>query len=124
MVEAAVILALFMTLVLGTIEVAQLGMTSQLLTGAVNKGCRVAVIDGKSQNDVRSTVANLLSSGGIRSSSYTLVTTPSDVATSHTGDPVTVTIAVPFRSVSWLGVPLFLGAPTLRSSSTLSSERP
>jgi Flp pilus assembly protein TadG len=124
MVETAIVLSLFFLLLLGLIEISRLGLTSQLLSSAANSGCRVAVINGHTQNDVVSIVQSVLSSGGIGSSSYTLVTSPSDVTTTHLGDQVTVTISVPFSKVSWLSTPLFLGSATITSSATLSSERP
>jgi Flp pilus assembly protein TadG len=124
MVETAIVLSIFFLLVLGLIEISRLGLTSQLLSSAANSGCRVAVINGHTQNDVVSTVQSVLSSGGIASSSYTLVTSPSDVTTTHLGEQVTVTISVPFSKVSWLSTPLFLGSATITSSATLSSERP
>jgi len=128
MVEAAIVLPVFFLLVLGLIEISRLGMTAQLVTSAANAGCRVAVISGHTQADVTTTVQNLMSSGGIGSSSYSMVTSPSDVTTTHLAGPasvnsVTVTISVPFNRVSWLATPLFLGSVTISSSATLTSER-
>jgi hypothetical protein len=123
MVETAIVLSLFFLLVLAAIELSRLGLTSQLLSSAANSGCRVAVINGHTQNDVVSTVQTVLTGGGI-GSSYTMVTSPSDVTTTHLGDSITVTISVPFSKVSWLSTPLFLGSTTITSSATLSSERP
>jgi len=124
MAEASIVLSVFFLLVLGMIEMSQLGMNSQVVTNAANVGCRTAVIANHSQADVSSAVANLMSAAGISSSSYTLTTTPSDVTTTHVGDPVAVTISVPFSKVSWLGTPMFLGSATVTTSATLSSERP
>jgi hypothetical protein len=123
-VETAIVLSLFFLLVLAGIEISRLGLTSQLLSSAANSGCRVAVINGHTQNDVVSTVQTVLNGGGIGSSSYTMVTSPSDVTSTHLGDSITVTISVPFSKVSWLSTPLFLGSTTITSSATLSSERP
>ncbi len=124
MAESSIVLSVFFLIVLGIIEMSQLGMTSQVVTNAVNAGCRVAVIANHSQADVTSAVSTLMSSAGIGSSSYTLTTTPTDVTTSHHGDSITVTVSVPFSKVSWLGTPMFLGSANVRSSATLSSERP
>jgi hypothetical protein len=125
MVETAIALSLFIiVLVFGMFELARLGLTAQLLSCAANSGCRVAVINGHTQSDVTSTVQGILGGGGISSSAYTMVTSPTDVTTSHHGDQVTVTISVPFSKVSWLPTPLFLHSATIQSSATLSSERP
>ncbi len=122
MVETALVLPIFFLLVFGLIEMACLGLTSQVLTSAAYSACRVAVISNQSQDNVTETVQGVLTSAGISSSSYTLVTTPADVTTAKFGDPVTVTISVPFNSVSWI-TPSFLGSALITSSATLSSER-
>ena len=124
MVEMSIVISVFLLLVLGMIEMSQMGITSQLLTRAATAGCRVAAVNGRTQADVSSAVSTLLASGGIQSSSYTLTTTPSDVTTTHIGDTIKVTISVPLSSVSWSGSPMFLGSSTVTSTSTKSSERP
>ena len=124
MVEASIALSVFFFLVLGMIEMSQTGMVSQLLTSAANAGCRTAIINNHSQTDVTNAVSTVLASGGIPSSSYTLTTTPSDVTTTHLGDSITVSILVPFKNISWLGTPMFLGSATFSSSATMTSERP
>ena len=133
MVEASIVLSIFFVLVLGMIEMSQMGLTSQLLASAANAGCRVAVINGHTQSDVNNAVANILASGGISSSSYTLTTmtlppsplSPStDITTAHLGDGITVTISVPFSKISWFGTPIYLGSANIVSSATMSSQRP
>lgn len=124
MAETALVLPIFFMLVLGVIEFSSLGLTSQLLTSAAHSACRVAVINNHTQAEVLSTAQSILQGGGIRSSSYTLVTFPSDVTTARLGEPVTVTISVPFKQVSWISSSFFLGSTIIRSSATLSSERP
>ena len=121
--EMATVMPVVMLLIFGFMEMAQMGMSYQLVTNAAFQGCRVAVINGYTQSDVITTAGNILSGGGIKSGNFTLVTNPANVTTSHLGDQVTVTISVPFRQVSWLA-PMLLGSTTLKSSATLSSERP
>jgi Flp pilus assembly protein TadG len=122
MVETAIVLAVFFILVLGMIEMSRLGMVAQLLSDAARESCRLAVLNGKTPTDVTGMAQTILNSGGINT--YTLTTTPSDVTTSHLGDPVTVVITVSFSNVSWLSTPRFLGSATMQSSATMSSERP
>ena len=50
----AIVVSAFVTLILGQIETARLGMASQMLTTAARDGCRVAVIPGSTQCDVQS----------------------------------------------------------------------
>ena len=124
MVESSIALSVVTFLTLGMIEMSQIGMTSQLLTTAAESACRVAVINGHTQDDVSSVVSSVLTVSGIKSTSYTLTTSPSDVTTTHLGDAITVTVSVPFSQVSWFGKPMFFAASTLTSSVTMSSERP
>jgi len=124
MVETSIVLSVFFLIVLGMIEMSQMGMTSQLVTSAANAGCRAAVVNGHSQTDVNSAAASLLTAGGIPSSKYTLTTTPADVTTTHLGDSIKVTISVPFGNISWFGTPMFLGSSTVTATATMSSERP
>src|SRR3954463_12047267 len=64
-IEMAIIAPVFVTLILGQIESARLGMVAQLLTTAAREGCRVAVISGKTQADVQSRVNSVLTGSGI-----------------------------------------------------------
>ncbi len=124
MVESSIALSVLTVLIFGAIEMSQMGMTSQVIATAASAGCRMAVINGRSQSDVTKAVASVLNSSGIKSSAYTLTTSPSDVTTSHMGDSVSVTVSVAFKNVSWFGSPFYLKTTTLSSSATMSSERP
>lgn len=130
-VEMALVAPLFITLVMGQIEMSRLGMVSQLLTTAAREGCRVAVVQGSTQTDVQNRVQAVLSGSGISVGTVT-PTCPSSYLgvpilswdTAPGGTPITVSLSVPFSQVSWLGTPYF---PFLRNanvsvSATLSSE--
>jgi hypothetical protein len=121
-VELAVVLPLFLLVVLGMIESSRLGMVAQSLTSAAREGCRVAVIDGKTAADVQDRVCEVLHAAGI--TTETSVLSPSDPASAELGEPVTLTLSVPFRDVSWLPAPFFFESATITASATMSSERP
>ena len=120
MVEAAFVLPVFFTFVFGMMEMSQMGMTAQLITDAALEGCRVAVIDGKTQTDVNDTVQTIMNSVGI--TKYSMAITPNFQGITL-GNPVTLTLSVNFSDVSWLPNPKYLGSATIGASSTLSSER-
>lgn len=122
MAEAALVLPVLLLLILGMIEMSQLGMANQVLTNAAREGARVAVIPGNTADDVTTTVQRLMNQGGI--TNYTPTITPPDPTTTKLGDPVTVSVSTSFKNISWLSKPLYLGSVTLSGSSTLSSERP
>ena len=121
-VELAAVLPFLMALLLGQIEAARLGMVSQLLTTAAREGCRVAVINGKTQSDVQTRIDAVLAGSGI--SVGTVNPTPSSWTTASGGTAITVSLSVPYSSVSWLPTPYYLKYATVSASATMSSERP
>jgi Flp pilus assembly protein TadG len=126
-VETSIVISLFFLFALAMIEMARMGMANQLLTDAAREGARVAVIPRSNPTtDVTTTVQNLLNSGGIPPSAYTLTITPTTINSTTTplGTPITVSVSTAFSNISWLAKPLYLGSVTLSSSSTLSSEYP
>jgi Flp pilus assembly protein TadG len=124
-VEMAFIAPVFLTLVLGIIEASRLGMVSQLLTTAAREGCRVAVIDGSTATDVQTRIDAVLSGSGISVGTIT-PTCPSPYSwdSAPSGTAITVSLSVPYNSVSWLPTPYFLNGATVSCSATMSSERP
>jgi Flp pilus assembly protein TadG len=125
-VEMALVAPVLVTLLLGMIEAARLGMVAQMLTTAAREGCRVAVLDGMTQTDVQSRINTVLSGSGISvgtvtptcsSSSYTWTSAPS-------GTAITVSLSVPYTQVSWFKVPRLFNGVTISASATMSSERP
>lgn len=123
--EMAFIAPVFLTLVLGIIESSRLGMVSQLLTTAAREGCRVAVINGMTETDVQTRINTVLNGSGISVGSVT-PTCPSPYAWASApgGTPITVSISVPYSSVSWFPTPYFFNNATISVSATMSSERP
>jgi Flp pilus assembly protein TadG len=121
----AIVAPVFVALILGQIETSRLGMVSQLLTTAAREGCRVAVVAGNTQTDVQTRVTAVLSGSGIPVGTVT-PTCPSPYSwdTAPQGTPITVSLSVPYSSVSWLGTPFFLQNATVSASATLSSEHP
>jgi Flp pilus assembly protein TadG len=124
-VEMAIIAPVFVALILGQIETSRLGMVSQLLTTAARDGCRVAVIPGATLSDVQTRVNSVLAGSGISVASPT-PTCPSSYSwdSAPRGTPITVSLSVPYSSVSWLGAPFFLRNANVSASATLSSENP
>jgi Flp pilus assembly protein TadG len=118
----AFVLPVFLTLVLGQIEMSRLGMVAQLLTTAAREGCRVAVISGRTQADVQARVGQVLAGSRITVDAFQ--PTPANWASAAGGTPITLTLSVPYARVSWLPVPSHFGATTVRASATFNCERP
>jgi Flp pilus assembly protein TadG len=125
--EVALGLPLFFLLIFSMVEMTRLGMAYDLLTLAAREGCRVAVIPGNTQTTGESAARSILNAGGITSYNtpqWTWGSGQTSLAGTNLGDPVTLTISVPFHNISWLPKPLFLKSATLSASATHCSERP
>jgi Flp pilus assembly protein TadG len=118
----AMILPLFIALVLGQIESMRLGMVLQLMNVAAREGCRVAVVNGRTQADVQARVNAVLQGSGITAG--TVTPTPANWATCAGGTAVTVSLSIPYSTVSWLPTPQYFQDANLSASATFSSERP
>jgi Flp pilus assembly protein TadG len=119
-VEFAVVAPVFLLLVFGMIEYGRMVMVYQVLTNASREGARVAVLDGATSASVTSTVNTYLSSGTITGATVTV--SPNPPSNAAYGDPVTVTVSIPFSQVSWLPSPMYLGGKTLTSSTVMRRE--
>jgi len=119
-VEFAVVAPVFLLLVFGMIEYGRMVMVYQVLTNASREGARVAVLDGATTAGVTSQVNSYLSSGSITGATVTVV--PNPPSNAKYGDPVTVTVSIPFSQVSWLPSPMYLGGTTLTSATVMRRE--
>jgi hypothetical protein len=125
-VEFALVAPIFFMLIFGMIEFGRAVMVQQILTNASREGARVAVLDGSTGSSVRSTVTTYLSNAGISGATTTI--TPSEPSTAGYGQPVTVSISVPFGQVSWVPLPKIpfsdvdLKSMTLQSSTVMRRE--
>jgi Flp pilus assembly protein TadG len=117
----AVVFPVLLALVIGTLEMARLGMVVQLMTTAARDGCRVAVLSNATAAQVQARVNAVLAGSGISVGAVT--PSPAGWATAKPGDPITVSLSVPFSSVSWLPTPWFLKGATVKASATLASEK-
>lgn len=119
-VEFAFVAPVFFLFVFGMIEYGRMVMVQQVLTNASREGARIGVLDGSTTSDVTSAVNTYLSNSSITGSTVTV--SPSPPSSAGYGQPVTVTVSVPFDQVSWLPTPMFLGGKTLTSSTVMRRE--
>jgi Flp pilus assembly protein TadG len=119
-VEFAIVAPVFFLLVFGMIEYGRMVMVQQVITNAAREGARVGVLDGATTSNVTTAVSTYLTSAKI--SGATTDVSPSPPSSAGYGAPVTVTVSVPFNSVSWLPTPLFLGGKTLSATSVMRRE--
>ncbi|MBC8355328.1 MAG: pilus assembly protein [Planctomycetes bacterium] len=120
-VEFAVVAPIFILLLFGMIEYGRMVMVQQMLTNATREGARRAVLDGTTVTNVKTTVQDYLTSGNITVNNNEITVSP-DPSTAAFGDPVTVSMTVPFSRVSWLPAPMFLGNANMSASSVMRRE--
>jgi Flp pilus assembly protein TadG len=125
-VEFAIIAPLLVTLILGMIEFGRVMMVMEILTNGAREGARLGTLPGVTTSDINTTVTNYLTTSRIPTAQATTtvhvngaVASPS---TAKAGDQIKVTIQLPFNSVSWLPVPLFMGGQNLSSSVVMRKE--
>ena len=116
----ALLFQLFFLLVFGLIEYGRMVMVQQLLTNGAREGVRVGVLDGSTETKVKTAVNTYLSAAGIKNTTTTVSPNPPSSATANS--PVTVTVSVGFKAVSWLPSPIFLSGKTLSFSAVMRRE--
>jgi Flp pilus assembly protein TadG len=120
-VEFAVISPLLILVLLGMIECGRMVMVQQALTTAVREGARAASMRGSS-GAAKDAVEEFLVGAGVRGSRVA-VKLGSNGITAH-GQPITVTVSVPFAKVSWLPSPFFMKSAMMSSTATMRRETP
>jgi Flp pilus assembly protein TadG len=123
-VEFAIVAPVFFLLVFGMIEFGRMVMVQQVITNASREGARIAVLDTNTPAtqtaEVTTAVQNYLHGGSITGATVTV--NPNPPSTAVYGAPVTVSVSIPFRQVSWLPSPIFLGGSTLSATTVMRRE--
>jgi Flp pilus assembly protein TadG len=122
-VEFAIVLPVFLTLVLGIIELGRGLMVCHLLTNAARQGCRVGVLQNQSTAAITTAVNRSLTAMGITNDAVTVLVNNAntDAAGARSGDEITVSVSVPVGSVTWLPGGKYLSG-SLRGQFTLRRE--
>jgi len=96
-VELAVVLPLLLTIVFGIIEFGWIFMVRETLTNASREGCRVAVLQGSTDQNINDQVATSIAGAGL--TGYTV-----GITHSTPGNPTeTVKVSIPYSKVSLVG---------------------
>ena len=116
-VELAVVLPLLLTLVFGIIEFGWIFMVRETLVNSSREGCRVAILQGSTEQDVTDQVAASMAGAGL--TSYTV-----EVTSSTPSDPTeTVKVLIPYGEVSLLGGYFFGGSTDFNLSATTAMRK-
>lgn len=127
LVEMAIVLPIFVTLLLGMIEFGRALMVGQLVTNAAREGARAAIVDGSTNTSVSTDVKNFLTSTtGVGAGDVTVNITVAgvangSVATAAAKDMVTVEVIIPFSKVSYLPA-TYLTSANLQGKAAMRHE--
>lgn len=121
-VEFAVVAPLLFLVIFGIIEFGRMMMVQQILTNASREGARRAILEQATEDQVEAVVGDYLAGASISGANVTI--SPSDLKSIGFGDPVTVTVSVPYDRVSWLPSSWFFRGTTLTAQSVMRGERP
>ena len=121
-VEFAVVAPVFFLLVFGMIEYGRMVMVQQIIVNSAREGCRSAVLDGSTTAAVKTTTINAMAAGNITITTSNVTVSPDPPSNAAFGDPVTVTVTVPFNQVSWLPSPMYLGGKSMTAATTMRRE--
>lgn len=119
-VEFAVVAPIFFMFVLGLVEFTRAMMVEALLTNAAHLGARTGIVDSAQTSDVTTAVTDYLSGAGITGT--TISVSPSPPSSATYGQYVTVTVSVPYSSVTWLPMQRYLKGVTLTATSVMRRE--
>jgi Flp pilus assembly protein TadG len=105
---------------MGMIEYGRMVMVQQVITNASREGARRAVLDGSTTGDVTASVQSFLTNARVNGAVVSV--TPDPPSSASFGEPVTVSVQVPFSEVSWLPTPMFLNNSNLSASTVMRRE--
>ena len=118
MVEFAVVAPVFLIMITGIMELGRAIVVQQLLTNASREGARIGGYDTTTTTSTVTTAVNsYLSNVGI--SGATTVVSPNALSTAKDGDSVSVTVSIPFRNVSYLPSPIYMGSTSLQATTVM-----
>jgi Flp pilus assembly protein TadG len=119
-VEFALVVPLFIILAVGMVELGRAIMVKQVLTNAVREGAREAILQGSTHSQVKNLVKNYLTGSSIDGATVTVTPSPAEATWR---EPVTVSVSVPIKNVSWLVSSQFLPSEgEFRTSSTMLKD--
>lgn len=132
MVETALVLPIFFTVVLGIIEFGRAFMVAQLLNNAAREGTRVAIMAGSTNTEVETAVKDFASTSiGVDANlvTVTIDITPAtgnpdpndNVAAANKRDLINVQVSVPFTEVNYVPAE-FLSTTNLVGQSAMRHE--
>jgi Flp pilus assembly protein TadG len=120
-VEFAVLAPLLFLLIFGMIEYGRMIMVQQMITNAAREGARVAILEGETEDSVKTLVKDRLAEA-VPLEDSDIVITPDNFETATGGTKITVAVGINFDQISWLPQILYLGNTRLTATSSMRKE--
>jgi Flp pilus assembly protein TadG len=121
-VEMAVIAPVFFIIVIALVEFGRMLMVHQVVTNASREGARLAVLESATPQQVQDLVDSYMSNASVSGSTMTM--NPSSLDNLALGQPITVTVSIPYASVTWFPSSWFgLDSVQIESSTVMRAER-
>ena len=121
LIEAALLIPLLLTLLIGLLEYGWLFFKFQQVNGAARHGARIGVVAGSSQAGVQAAIDQMMADSGLAGSGYA-VTYSSDPGAMLPGDTLTVTVTVSYTNIELTGFPLIPVPANLVGSTSMVKE--
>lgn len=125
--ELALVLPVFILLMVGILEFGRAVMVQQVLTNGARETARRAILPGAVYSEVMSASNSYLTAASIPTQGRSVVlkgansTTITSFSAVRSGDPVSVTISIPYNNVS-LGLGLWLRNSSMSATVTMRKE--
>jgi Flp pilus assembly protein TadG len=116
----AVVTPLLLTMIFGMMELGWAFMIKESLTNATRDACRVGVLQGSTESEIRARFASAVAPIGLEYTDDMLIITPASPANNNV---VTVKIDVPYSNISLLGLGSFLGVNPTSLGATCSMRQ-
>ena len=123
--EAALVMPIILMVTFGAIKYGWLFLKAQQITNAARYGARVAVRADAGENEVITTIDNLMTAAGMGDSGYTVTfNLPDGVDWDdlQMGHAITVNVTVPSANIDIMNVPLFPDVGDIGASVTMAKE--
>lgn len=118
-VEFAVVSPILFMLLLGMVEMGRALMVQQVLTNASREAARVAIVSSASASGVTTAATNYTTNARVNGATATVSPDPTAALP---GTTLTVTVSVPYGSVTWVPLPKYLANAQLTASSSMRKE--
>lgn len=119
-VEFAVIAIPLFLFVFGSLEFGRAMMVVQSLDEAARVGCREAILDGSTNQEIVDAIDALLQTAGINQ--YSITMNPDPPTNAAQWAPVTITVNASIANASWLPLPRYFANKSFTASCTLPRE--